>query len=219
MHLLLVDDHALVRSGLRLILAQIEPDATVDEALDGRDALRAVARQVPDICLLDITMPGLNGLDALPLLQQVAPRMRILVLSMHTDREYVAQALRRGAQGYLLKDSAVEELADAIAAVRQGRPYLSRGLTSDLLADYLRAGGTAPPAAPGPVPALLTPRQREVLQLVAEGLSMRDIGQRLNLSVKTIETHRAELMRRLDIFDVAGLTRYAVRHGIVSPHD
>lgn len=218
MHILLVDDHALVRSGLRLILAQIEPDASVAEAIDGRDALRAVAQRLPDLCLLDISMPGLNGLDALPLLLQAAPRMRILALSMHANREYVAQALRRGAQGYLLKDSAVEELADALTTLRQGRPYLSRALTHELLSDYLRKGPS--PAAPeGPLQAVLTVRQREVLQLVAEGRSMREIGLRLNLSVKTIETHRAELMRRLDIFDVAGLTRYAVRHGIVSPHD
>lgn len=218
MHILLVDDHALVRSGLRLILAQIEPDASVAEAIDGRDALRAVAQRLPDLCLLDITMPGLNGLDALPLLVQAAPRMRILALSMHANREFVAQALRRGAQGYLLKDSAVEELADALTTLRQGRPYLSRALTHELLTDYLRTGPS--PASPeGQLQAVLTARQREVLQLVAEGRSMREIGLRLNLSVKTVETHRAELMRRLDIFDVAGLTRYAVRHGIVSPHD
>ena len=218
MHILLVDDHALVRSGLRLILAQIEPDASVAEAIDGRDALRAVAQRLPDLCLLDITMPGLNGLDALPLLLQAAPRMRILALSMHANREFVAQALRRGAQGYLLKDSAVEELADALTTLRQGRPYLSRALTHELLTDYLRTG-TSPALPEGQLQAVLTARQREVLQLVAEGRSMREIGLRLNLSVKTIETHRAELMRRLDIFDVAGLTRYAVRHGIVSPHD
>lgn len=218
MHILLVDDHALVRSGLRLILAQIEPDASVAEAIDGRDALRAVAQRLPDLCLLDISMPGLNGLDALPLLLQAAPRMRILALSMHANREYVAQALRRGAQGYLLKDSAVEELADAVTTLRQGRPYLSRALTHELLSDYLRTG-PSPATTEGPLQAALTVRQREVLQLVAEGRSMREIGLRLNLSVKTIETHRAELMRRLDIFDVAGLTRYAVRHGIVSPHD
>ena len=218
MHILLVDDHALVRSGLRLILAQIEPDASVAEAIDGRDALRAVAQRLPDLCLLDISMPGLNGLDALPLLLQAAPRMRILALSMHANREYVAQALRRGTQGYLLKDSAVEELADAVTTLRQGRPYLSRALTHELLSDYLRTG-PSPATTEGPLQAALTVRQREVLQLVAEGRSMREIGLRLNLSVKTIETHRAELMRRLDIFDVAGLTRYAVRHGIVSPHD
>lgn len=218
MHILLADDHALVRSGLRLILAQIEPDASVVEAVDGRDALRAVARQVPDLCLLDITMPGLNGLDALPLLHEAAPRMRILVLSMHADREYVTQALRRGAQGYLLKDSAVDELADAIKTLRQGRAFVSRALTSDLLADYLR-GDSAPAAPAGRSPLLLTVRQSEVLQLVAEGLSTRDISLRLHLSIKTVETHRAELMRRLDIFDVAGLTRYAIRNGIVSAHD
>ena len=220
MLVLLVDDHALVRSGLRLILAEIEPDSVVVEASDGREAVQVATRLQPDLCLLDITMPGLNGIDALPLLLAAAPRMRVLMLSMHGSREYVAQCLRRGAQGYVVKDSAMDELADAITAKRQGRPYISRLLANDLLSDYLRdsaSEGAAP--AEATAPTLLTPRQREVLQLLAEGRSMREIATRLNLSVKTIESHRAELMRRLYVHEIAGLTRYAIRHGMISAHD
>lgn len=215
MHVLLADDHALVRSGLRLILAQIEPDARLSEAADGRAAVEMARREQPDLCLLDISMPGMNGLDALPLLQTVAPRCRLLVLSMHSDREYVVRALRAGAHGYLLKDSAVDELADAIRAIAQGRRYVSRAIGESLVNALVReTPGTPQRPVDGP---LLTSRQSEVLQLIAEGRSTREIADRLHLSVKTIETHRAELMRRLDIHDVAGLTRYAVRHGIVSP--
>lgn len=139
---------------------------------------------------------------------------------MHASRECVAQCLRRGAQGYVVKDSAVDELADAIKAMRQGRPYISRLLANDLLSDYLRDSaceGAAP--AEATAPTLLTPRQREVLQLLAEGRSMREIATRLNLSVNTIESHRAELMCRLDVHEIAGLTRYAIRHGMISAHD
>jgi DNA-binding NarL/FixJ family response regulator len=223
MRILLADDHAIVRGGVRLLLAQIEPGSEVFEAADGREAVVVAAREQPDLGLIDISMPGLNGLDALPRLLDAAPRMRLLVLSMHTAREYVQQALRAGAHGYLVKDSAVDELAEAIAALRQRRPYLSRVLADALLTDYVRdhGGASATPApAPGPAAlAQLTPRQREVLRLIAEGRSTREMADALNLSIKTVETHRAELMRRLGIHEVAGLTRYAIRHGIVSPHD
>lgn len=214
MRILIADDHALVRSGLKLILAQIEADAEIVEAGDGREAVTMARRHQPDLVLLDITMPGLNGIDALPQLLAAAPSARMLVLSMHTERHYVTQALKNGAQGYLVKDSAVEELADAIKALREGRPFLSRLVADALLSDYVR--GSAPDgAASHDVQTLLTPRQREVLQRVAEGRSTREIAEQLHLSVKTVETHRAEVMRRLGIFDVAGLTRYAIRQGLV----
>lgn len=122
MRILLVDDHALLRSGLRLILTQIDPSFEISEAADGRDAVARARRDCPDICLMDLSMPGLNGIDAVPLLLQASPRTRVLVLSMHTDHQYVSGALRAGAQGYLLKDSAVDELADALRALREGRP-------------------------------------------------------------------------------------------------
>jgi DNA-binding NarL/FixJ family response regulator len=220
MRILLADDHALVRSGLRVILAQIEPDAEVIEAGDGRTAIAVARRDRPSLCLLDISMPDLNGLDALPLLQAAAPAMQLLVLSMHRDREYVVRALRGGAQGYLVKDSAVDELADAIRTLRQGRVYVSRVIADALVGELVReTPDRGARARTGEAPESLTVRQGEVLRLIATGRSTREMAERLHLSVKTIETHRADLMRRLDIFDVAGLTRYAIRHGLVSPHD
>ena len=218
MKILIADDHALMRSGVRLILAQIDPAIAVVEAVDGREAVDQARRERPDICLLDITMPGLNGIDALPLLLQACPGLRVLVLSMHAERSFVSEAMRAGAHGYLLKDAAVDELADALRALREGRAYLSQRVASDLLADFARQAPGQPESPRAPAsPALLSPRQREVLQLIAEGRATREIAERLHLSVKTVETHRAEIMRRLDIRDIAGLTRFALRHGMVSP--
>ncbi len=214
---LLADDHALVRSGLRLVLQQIDPAIEVIEAADGRAAVEAARRALPALCLMDLTMPGLNGIDAIPQLLRASPLTRVIVVSMHADRQYVNEALRAGAQGYLLKDAAVDELDEALRAVRGGRPFISRQLSDQLLTDMLRSGG-APQGSPrGRDEApLLTPRQREVLQRIAEGRTTREIAEALRLSVKTVETHRADVMRRLGIFDVAGLTRYALRHGLVS---
>jgi DNA-binding NarL/FixJ family response regulator len=221
MNVLLVDDHALVRSGLRYILNHIEPTATVLEATDGGEALRLAAEHLPDLCLLDISMPGMNGLATLTQLQAASPQTRVLMVSMHSSRQHVNEALKAGARGYLLKDAAVDELAAAIKAVNEGRPYLSRHIADEVLVEYLRGGtpgGSAEEAAPDSPERQdpLTPRQREVLVRIAEGASTREIAEALNLSVKTVETHRAEVMRRLDIHDVAGLTRYAVRRGLVA---
>lgn len=217
MKVLLVDDHALVRGGLRLILERIEPAAEVVEATDGQEALRLAREHEPELCLLDISMPGLNGIDALPRLLQASPRTRVLVISMHGTRQYVVEAMRAGARGYLLKDAAVEEMSLAVSALRQGREYLSKRLADEVLVDFLRDQGVATSPRPAQEGNVLTPRQREVLQLIAEGQATRVIAARLNLSVKTVETHRAEIMRRLDIWDVAGLTRYAVRQGMLPP--
>lgn len=228
MKLLLVDDHALVRAGLRLVVERIDPSLQVLEAADGHDAVRLARKHQPELCLMDVSMPGLNGIDAVGRLQQTSPRTKVLVVSMHGARHYVTEALRAGARGYLLKDAAMEELADALKALREGRQYLSRRLADEMLSDYLREQGLAdsprdagdgepePPYAQG-YAHTLTPRQREVLQRVAEGESTRTIADKLCLSVKTVETHRAEIMRRLDIWDVAGLTRYAIRLGMVQP--
>lgn len=214
--ILLADDHSLMRSGLRLVLQKIDPEFEVIEAGDGRQAIEAARKALPALCLLDISMPGLNGIDAIPELLRASPHTRVIIVSMHAERQFVNEALRAGAQGYLLKDSAVDELADAIRSVRQGRPFMSRKVSDALLSDYLR--DCAPEASPRAKSdtGLLTPRQREVLQQIAEGRSTREIAEALHLSVKTVETHRAEIMRRLDIYDVAGLTRYAIRHGLVS---
>ena len=217
LRVLLVDDHALVRSGLKLVLQQIDPAIQIIEATNGRDAVTLARQESFDLCLLDISMPGLNGIDTIPLLLQISPQMRVLVLSMHSGVQYVAEALRAGAQGYLLKDSAVDELADALRALREGRLFLGRQIANALLTSYVRQapGASASPRPLDEAPAL-TPRQREVLQRIAEGRSTREIADTLHVSVKTVESHRAEIMRRIDIHDVAGLTRYAVRHGMVS---
>lgn len=213
---LLADDHALVRGGLKLMLSQIDPTMEITEAAHGREAVEFARRLSPELCLLDISMPELNGIDAIPQLLRASPATRILVVSMHTDRQYVSEALRAGAQGYLLKDAAIGELADALRALREGRPYLSRLVADALLTAYVRDAPVNPGSLRGKDEApLLTPRQREVLQRIAEGRSTREIAEGLHLSVKTVETHRAEIMRRLNIFDVAGLTRYAVRQGLV----
>ena len=217
MRVLLADDHALVRNGLKLVLQHLDPGVEVLEAGDGREAVSIARREKPDMALIDITMPGLNGIDAIPLLREAAPRMRLLIVSMHGTKQYVSEALRAGAHGYLLKDSAVDELVDAQRALRENRPFLSRKLADLLLSDLVRqapAQADSPRARVEAIP--LSPRQREVLQRIAEGRTTREIAEALHLSVKTVETHRAEIMRRLDIYDVAGLTRYAVRMGMVS---
>lgn len=215
MIVLVVDDHAIVRSGLRLILSQVEPEASVHEAANATEALALLQRVEPDLCLLDLMMPGQGGLQLMPRLLEAAPRLRILVLSMNAERDFVCLALRGGAQGYLVKDCAVEELAEAIQALREGRSYLSRKVAAELLTDYAR-GAPAQPKGGAPSLMQLTARQRDVLQRLAEGLSTRQIAERLHLSVKTVGTHRAELMRRLAIHDIAGLTRFAIRQGLLT---
>ncbi|WP_028310828.1 response regulator [Derxia gummosa] len=207
MRILLADDHALMRAGLVALLHRYDPNCEVIEAADGRAAIDLARRHTPDICLLDVSMPGLNGIDAIPLLRRASPHTRVLIVSMHTTAQHVSEALREGAVGYLVKDAAAVELFEALKAVAAGRPYVSPQLAALTLAAL---------AQPTPRKVALTGRQREILQLIAEGHSTRDIAERLHLSVKTVETHRAELMRRLDIHDVAGLTRHALREGIIS---
>ncbi len=207
---LLADDHTLIRAGIRGLLQGLDGVDVVGEAGDGHEALRLAQSLHPDIVLLDIGMPGLNGLEVAARLTKLDPRMRVVILSMHTSEEYVLQALRAGAAGYLLKGSAVAELELAIRAVARGDIYLSPAVSRSVVDEYVRrTSGEADPLA------ALTPRQREVLQLVAEGHSSKDIAQQLGLSYRTIETHRNQLMKRLDIHDLTGLVRFAVRVGIV----
>lgn len=209
---LLADDHTLVRAGLRKLLESMPQVTVVGEADDGL-ALLALATQLqPDLVLMDIAMAGLNGLEATARLLKAQPGVRVLILSMHQNEEYVRQALRNGAMAYLLKDAAPVELELAIQAVQRGETYLSPAVSRGVVSDYLqRLRGD-------PAPAItLTPRQREVLQLVAEGHSTKEIARRLDLSVKTVDTHRSQLMKQLDIHEVAGLVRYAVRSGLISP--
>jgi DNA-binding NarL/FixJ family response regulator len=208
---ILADDHHLVRAGIRSILEDVPGVEVVAEASDGPEALRLTAERAPDIVLLDIALPGMNGLDAAARLTRDHPKVKVVILSMHSNEEYVSQALRVGAAGYLLKDSTVPELELAIAAVKRGETYLSPAVSRHVIEGYVRQAG-----ADGPLDAL-TPRQREVLRMIAEGRSTRDMAKALGVGVKTVETHRAHLMERLEIRDVAGLVRYAIRTGLVKP--
>ncbi len=214
---LLADDHTLVRAGLRTLVDALPDVQVVAEASDGRAALRLIKTLRPDVVLMDIGMAGMNGLEATARAAKEFPQVRIIMLSMHTSEEYVLRALRSGATGYLLKDANPAELEIAIRAVANGETYLSPGVSKHVVAEYLRRVGavSAGVAAENPY-ASLTPRQRETLQLIAEGHSTKQIAQILGLSVKTVESYRAELMERLNIHDIAGLVRYAIRTGLTS---
>jgi DNA-binding NarL/FixJ family response regulator len=206
---LLADDHALLRAGLRTLLAGRGGIVVVAEAGDGREALRLVREQRPDVALVDVAMPGLSGLELAERIADEQPATRVLILSMHKDEAYVRRALHAGVAGYLLKDSDTDELERAIRAVARGDGYFSPAVSALLAGEYRRGG--EPPAE------ALSPRQREVLRQIALGRSTKAIARALGLSVKTVETHRAGLMRRLHIHDVAGLVRYALREKLVPP--
>lgn len=209
---LLADDHALVRAGIRSLLEKLPYIEVVGEASNGREALALIRSKAPTLALMDIAMAGLNGLDAAARLVQEFPKVKVIILSMHANEEYVMQALRAGVSGYLVKDAATVELELAIQAVSRGETYLSPAISRKIIDDYLhRVNDKQQPVAQ------LTPRQREILQLIAEGESTKEIAFMLKLSVKTVETHRAQLMDRLNIHDVAGLVRYAMRIGLISP--
>ena len=210
--IVLADDHALVRAGVRSLLASIPGVEVVAEAGDGHEALALVEKWRPRLVLMDIAMPGLNGLEATARLAKSHPETAVIMLSMHAAEEYALQALRAGAAGYLLKDADLSELELAIGAVARGQTYLSPAMSKHLVSDYRRRMAEQP----DPLDRL-TPRHREVLQLIAEGQTTKDIAARLKLSVKTVETHRVQLMDRLDIHDLAGLIRFAIRVGLVAP--
>ncbi len=210
---LLTEDHTIVRAGIRALLENLEGVEVVGEAGDGREALRLVEIHQPDIVLMDIAMSGLNGLEATMRMSKEFPDVRVIILSMHASEEYVLQALRAGASGYLLKDAGTAELELAIRSVGRDETYLSPAVSKHVVADYVRRVGGEPSSL-----ERLTRRQREILQLVAEGQSTQEIAQMLSISVKTVESHRAQLMERLDIHDVAGLVRYAIRVGLVTPN-
>ena len=215
MRILLADDHTLIRAGLRALLQEIPEVEEVVEAGDGRQALELVTQRRPDIAVLDISMPGLNGLDVVARIVHDSPRTRSIILSMHSTPSYVAHALRAGAVGDLLKDSAAEELALALRAVARGETYHSPAISRQVVEGFLGRAPAAPDG--GGEGEVLTPRQREILQLVAEGGSSKEIATALGLSAKTVEAHRSQIMDRLGIHDVAGLVRYAIRVGLVSP--
>ncbi len=208
--ILICDDHKLFREGLRALLAGQPGVKVVGGARDGEEAVRLARELSPDIVIMDITMPGLNGLEAARKLAKVKKSARVIALSMHNDRKYVTEIFKAGARAYLLKDSAFEELMDAIKTVSCGRYFLSAGIADLVLGDFIKA-----PQREKSAFTLLSSREREVLQLLAEGLRTKEISQKLSLSVKTIETHRKRIMEKLGIQSIAGLTRYAVKEGIV----
>jgi DNA-binding NarL/FixJ family response regulator len=224
--ILLADDHTLFRAGIRVLLENLNDVQVIAEAGDGREALSLVEAHQPHVVLMDIGMAGLNGLEATARIAKEFPYVRVIILSMHLNEEYVLQALRAGAAGYLLKDAAPTELEMALTAVTGGEVYLSPAVSKKVVDDYLRRVSGEPsvaePLSPGQTVEdrpfdILTPRQREVLQLIAEGKTTKEIAQILQISVKTVEMHRTQLMDRLDIHEIAGLVRYAIRAGLVMP--
>jgi DNA-binding NarL/FixJ family response regulator len=216
-NVLLADDHALMRGGIRAILGNLKGIEVVAEAGDGRSALELIAKHRPHVALLDISMPELNGIEVTFRVAKQSPETRVIILSMHTNEEYVVQALRAGAAGYLLKESGTSELEQAIRAVANGQSYLCT-VVAKHVSEYVRRIGDRPVTADLVSPLeRLTPRQREVLQLIAEGNSTKQVAAKLHLSVKTAESHRTQLMKQLNIHDVASLVRFAIASGLVQP--
>jgi DNA-binding NarL/FixJ family response regulator len=211
--ILIVDDHSIMRDGLRALLEKEEGMSVVAEAGDGRSAVELALEHRPDVVVMDVGLPELNGVEATRRIVRQVPGVKVLGLSMHAEMRFVAEMLRAGASGYLLKDSAFDELARAIRTVSQGHRYLGQGIMDDLLDDYIRRLERREEKTSF---STLTEREREVLQLLAEGRSTKETAQRLEVSVKTVETHRANLMRKLGLSSIAELTRYAIREGLVS---
>ncbi len=205
--ILLADDHALVRKGFRMILSAQEDFEVVGEAANGREAVELAGSLQPDIAVVDVTMPELNGIEATRRMAQVTPRTRVLALSMHKDAVYVREILRAGAKGYLLKDSGEGDLLLAVRAVARGDGFLSPGVSDAVLTDY-RKHVTDPLD-------LLTSREREVLQWVAEGKTNKEVATALKLSVYTVEAHRGRILEKLNLHSTGELVRFAVRHGVI----
>ena len=212
----LADDHALVRAGFKSLLQTMEGIEVVGDAEDGHMALELLKETSVDVLLLDVSMKRLNGLEVLERIHKINPKLRVIMLSMHSNEEYVLQALKSGAGGYLLKDAAPLELELAVRSVARGETYLSPAISKTVVNEYLRKDGAVGQVARRSAFEELTTRQREILQLIAEGHSTKEIASKLDLSIKTVDTHRTELMARLGIHDIAGLVRYAIRVGLVS---
>jgi DNA-binding NarL/FixJ family response regulator len=210
---LVADDHAIVREGLGTMLSN-QPDMTVvGLATHGRDAIRMVDEYQPDVAIMDISMPELNGIDAISQMLPRHPNIKVIVLSIHETKPYVYRALKAGARGYLLKETAGLEVVDAVRAVYSGERYLSQRI-SDLVTDIsfhrLEGSKEASPLEQ------LSPREREILQLVAEGKTSQEIGERLSISSKSVDTYRSRLMRKIGVKDLAGLVKFAIQHGVIS---
>lgn len=209
----LADDHAVVREGLKLLLETQADFRVVGQATNGREAVRRVAQLQPKVVILDIAMPELNGIEAARQINEASPEIQVIILSMHSNREHVFQALRAGVRGYLLKEVAGAEVIQAVRTVDAGRRYLSHKIADLVIDEYLRLGGS--PETGDPL-ARLAPREREVLQLVAEGKSTAEIAQILPLSPKTVDTYRSRLMTKLGLKDLSALIKFALQYGLIS---
>ena len=210
--ILLADDHTIILDGLCSLLGKNQDFKVVGRASDGTSAVRLAASLSPDIVIMDVSMPGLNGIDAARRILAENPKTKIIALSMHNDGRYISAALKSGAMGYILKESAFEELIAAIRTVMKGQCYLSASIAAVVIKDYIRHLEKTESG----VFSVLTPREREVLQALSEGLSTKEIASRLGVSIKTVETYRSQIMEKLDIHSIAELTKYAIREGITS---
>jgi two-component system, NarL family, response regulator NreC len=209
---LIADDHKIIRDGLKTLVEKESEMEVVAEAENGRETIRLAQKHNPNIVIMDVTMPDMNGIEATRKIREENSKIRVIALSMHSDRKYVLGMLEAGASGYLLKDSAFDELVEAIRQAADGRMYLSPRIADVVVKGYLdKAPGSS--CASGP---MLTPREREVLQLLAEGMAAKEIATHISVSVKTVETHRRNMMIKLDLRSIAELTKYAVREGLVS---
>jgi DNA-binding NarL/FixJ family response regulator len=209
---LLAEDHTIVRKGLRSLLDDEAGIEVIGEAQDGREAVEKVQQLLPDVVLMDITMPALSGLEATRQIKKRFPEVQVLILTMHATEEYIFQILRAGASGYVVKQAAPNELISAIQAVYRGESFLSPSISKKIIEEYIRQ---AEAMAERDSYDQLTTREREVLQLIAEGHSTREIAELLHISTKTVETHRAHLMDKLDTYSTAELTQYAIRKGVI----
>jgi two-component system nitrate/nitrite response regulator NarL len=207
---MVVDDHPVVRRGISLCLSRQPQIAIVGEAGDGREAIRLARELQPDLILMDIDMPQMSGLAVAELLQREMPRVKVLILSMHSNSDYVVRIIQSGARGFILKEAPAEELVRAIEMVNAGDAYFSPDVARVALNKFVQGSGHAVEAPP------LTSREREVLMLIADGLSNKEIACQLSVGVRTVETHRERIMRKLDIHSVAGLTKYAISTGLVT---
>ncbi|HPR64788.1 MAG TPA: response regulator transcription factor [Thermoanaerobaculia bacterium] len=212
LRILLADDHKIVLDGLTSMLEKSSSVSTVKQALDGLAAVKMAEEFSPDIAIIDISMPGMNGIEVTRRILAIHPETKIIILSMHADGRYISAALKEGAMGYLLKESAFDELTEAIRSVVRGQVFLSTAITDTVVKDYLRYLVQEKAS----VFSVLSAREREILQMISEGISTKQIAKELDVSVKTVETHRKNIMDKLDIHSIAELTKYAIREGITS---